>query len=58
MKLSNKMRFILAVIAGQLVVSNRRRAAIEADLEAGGYDRVRSNRKVNSISPSAECIEL
>ena len=49
MKLSNKMRFILAVIAGQLVISNRRRADIEADLEAGGYDRVRSSRKVGSI---------
>jgi hypothetical protein len=35
-----QMKFILAVIAGELIISNRKRAAIEADLEAGGYDRM------------------
>ena len=34
------MKFILAVIAGDVVVSNRKRAAIEADLERLGFDRI------------------
>ena len=34
------MKFILAVIAGDVVVSNRKRAAIEADLDTLGFDRM------------------
>ena len=37
---SMQMKFILAVIAGEVVVSNRKRAAIEADLERMGFDRM------------------
>lgn len=40
LKLSNQMRFILAVIAGSVVVSNRKRADIEQDLEAQNFDRI------------------
>lgn len=35
-----QVKFILAVISGEIVVSNRKRRDIEADLEAGGYDRM------------------
>lgn len=45
------MRFILAVVSGELVVSNRKRAAIEADMDAMGYDRIQSKPKA---SPSRE----
>ncbi len=38
------MRFILAVIKGELVVSNRKKAEIEVDLEAAGYDRMAKKR--------------
>lgn len=34
------MKFILAVISGELVISNRKRAAIEADLVAQGFDKM------------------
>jgi DNA topoisomerase II len=46
MKLSNKARFILAVVAGTLVVSNRRKAEIEGDLDAQGFDRIVPTKKV------------
>jgi len=36
--LSNKARFIKAVCSGELVVNNRKRAAILADLQKDGYD--------------------
>lgn len=39
------MRFILAVVGGELVLSNRRRPDIEAELESAGYDRLPSNSK-------------
>ena len=45
-KLSNRVRFILAVISGDLVVSNRRRAAIEADLTDQGFERMPNTKKV------------
>lgn len=47
--LTNETRFILAVVAGDLVVSNRRRADIIADLEAGGYDKMPPNKKVRDV---------
>lgn len=39
-RLDNRSRFILAVIRGQLVLSNRKKADIEADLAAKGFDRL------------------
>ena len=45
-RISNRMRFILAVISGEKVVSNRKRAEIEAQLEADGYDRMPNTKKV------------
>ena len=40
------MRFILAVISGDIVVSNRRRAAIETDLVDQGFERMPNTKKV------------
>ena len=37
----NKVRFILAVVEGRLKVQNRKKAAIEADLDQMGFDRQR-----------------
>lgn len=52
MKLSNKVRFILAVISGSLKVSNRKKADIEASMDDMDFDRVPPAGKVQ-ISPSA-----
>lgn len=38
-KLENQVRFIRAVIAKQLVISNRKKADVIADLVAQSYDR-------------------
>jgi DNA topoisomerase-2 len=46
MKLSNKARFIMAVVAGTLIISNRRKADIETELDAQGYDRIAPVKKV------------
>jgi DNA topoisomerase II len=35
-----QVRFILAVISGQLIINNRKRKEIEADLENDGYDKM------------------
>jgi DNA topoisomerase II len=35
-----KVKFILAVISGEVIVSNRKRKDIEADLDAAGFDRM------------------
>lgn len=48
---SNKIRFILAVIQGQLVVNNRKKADIEGDLEAMGFDKL---TKSNPVRPWLE----
>ena len=45
LKIGNKMRFILAVVAGELRISNRRKADVVADLERGGFDRLPPARK-------------
>jgi DNA topoisomerase-2 len=45
LRISNKARFILAVVAGELVLSNRKKADIVADLEASGYDKLSTNQK-------------
>lgn len=47
MKLSNQMRFILAVISGEVVVSNKRKAEIEARLDALRFDRIAPPKKVS-----------
>jgi len=39
-RLDNRARFVTAVVAGRIVVSGRPRAAIEADLDAAGFDRL------------------
>lgn len=46
--LMNETRFILAVVSGDLVVSNRRRADIIADLEAACYDKMPPNKKARA----------
>jgi DNA topoisomerase-2 len=43
-RLTNRMRFILEVIDGKIVVNNRRKKEIEGDLEAGGYDKLLPNK--------------
>ena len=48
------MRFILAVVQGQLVLSNRRRPDIEAQLEAENYDRLPSNAKKAAAAAAAD----
>ena len=40
MRCNNKMRFILAVVAGKLTISNRKRSEIEEQLANEGYDRM------------------
>jgi DNA topoisomerase-2 len=45
--LSNERRFILAVVAGELVIANRKKADIEAQLERDGYDRMPPSKKAN-----------
>lgn len=51
-----QVKFILAVIEGSLVVSNRKKKDIEADLEAQGFDRMsksadNGSRKVVAKDP-------
>ena len=45
LRISNKVRFILAVVSGELKLSNRRKADVEAQLEDEGYDRLASQKK-------------
>ncbi|GAB4817907.1 hypothetical protein N2152v2_004953 [Parachlorella kessleri] len=54
LRISNKVRFILAVVGGQLRISNRRKADIEAELEREGYDRLPSNKKKQQIAEQEE----
>ena len=49
--LANETRFILAVVSGELVVSNRKKADIVADLELAGYDKMPPKKKVRNLSP-------
>jgi hypothetical protein len=51
MRANNKIRFIRAVITGELKVSNRKRADIEADLEAQGYDKMAKSKDVSPETP-------
>ena len=45
MRCNNKVRFILAVVAGKLIISNRKRADINSELETQGYDKMPSRVK-------------
>lgn len=45
LRISNKVRFIKAVIEGSLHVNNRKKSDIEADLEAQGFDRLPNSGK-------------
>jgi len=40
MRCNNKTRFILAVVAGKLKISNRKRAVIEEQLVSDGFDKM------------------
>lgn len=42
MRCNNKVRFILAVVAGKLTISNRKRCDIEEQLTNEGYDKMPS----------------
>ncbi|WIA35043.1 hypothetical protein OEZ86_003534 [Tetradesmus obliquus] len=44
MRASNKIRFIRAVISGELQLSNRKRADIEGDLAAQGFDKMAKSK--------------
>lgn len=46
MRASNKIRFIRAVISGDLMLSNRKRADIEQDLETQGFDKMAKSKDV------------
>lgn len=48
LRISNKVRFILAVVGGQLKLSNRRKAEVEQELEDEGYDRLLSLKKAQA----------
>ena len=51
-RIDNKVRFILAVVNGELVISNRRRVDIEAELEEAGYDRLLAKTKNPAAQPT------
>ena len=40
-KLDNKLRFVLAVVAGQLKIGGRKKAELVQQLQKDGYARVR-----------------
>ena len=52
LKLRNRVRFILAVISGELKVGNRRKKDIEADLLNEGYDKIATGKAAKVHSPS------
>ena len=56
MRCNNKMRFILAVVAGKLRISNCKRADIEEQLGSDGYDRM-PNRAVTVITLRANLLK-
>jgi hypothetical protein len=58
LRLSNKQRFILEVIAGSLRVSNRKKADIEADLTAGGYDKLPATGTAKVTRASHACYHM
>ena len=54
LRLSNKVRFILAVVGGKLVVSNRKKAAIVDDLSRQGFDMLPAKRAPIGATRGAE----
>jgi DNA topoisomerase II len=49
LRLNNRVRFILAVVGGKLVIAKRKKGDIEAQLEAEGYDRLAPVRRQKVI---------
>lgn len=54
-RMSNKARFILSVVDGDLVLNNRKRADIEQELEQKGFDKLTNQKK--SLSASDEALD-
>lgn len=55
MRCNNKTRFILAVVAGKLKISNRKRADIEEQLVSDGFDKM-PNRGATVSLPWPELV--
>lgn len=53
-RISNKTRFILAVVNGQLVLSNRKKADIVAELEKEGYSKLAPQKKSGEVIADSE----
>jgi len=49
LRISNKARFILAVVDGSLVLANRKKADIIADLEGAGYSKLSATQKKSPV---------
>lgn len=49
MRCNNKTRFILAVVAGKLKISNRKRADIEEQLSNDGYNKMPNRAAMVSL---------
>ena len=48
-RISNKARFILAVVNGDLILSNRKKADIVAELEKEGYSKLAPQKKSGDV---------
>lgn len=55
--LSNKARFVEEVCKGDLIISNRKRADILADLQRRGYDLIEKNKKSSGEEEDDELID-
>ncbi|QDZ25819.1 DNA topoisomerase II [Chloropicon primus] len=53
-RLDNKVRFILMVVNGELVISNRKKADIESDLDNLGFDRLTKGGKSKASKQNQE----
>lgn len=54
MRCNNKTRFILAVVADKLKISNRKRADIEEQLVSDGYNKMPNRAAAMVISKHAQ----
>eukprot|EP00894_Picocystis_sp_ML_P000600 jgi/Pico_ML_1/51117/g2201.t2 len=54
LRLDNKVRFILAVVSGNLLINNRKKADIESELETQGYDKMRKRAKGKKLEDNDE----
>jgi len=52
-RLENKMRFILEVVDGKLVIAKRKRAELEGDLKCRGYDALGKGVKAGAAAAAA-----